>query len=81
MTTETAPSGMLLHGMQAIADFLGVQRRIAYYMAETDQIPTFKMGRTICANRASLTAAVRAREAQAIHKGKDKAEPAAEAPK
>jgi len=69
MTTESAPPGMLLHGMQAIADFLGVARRVAYYMAETGQIPTFKIGRTVCANRDSLSAAIRAYEAKSPHKG------------
>ena len=65
MTTETTSAGTILHGMKAIADFLGVNRRVAYHWAEARQIPTFKMGRSVCAMKASLTAAIRDREAAA----------------
>ncbi len=59
-------SGMLLHGMQAIADFLGVSRRVAYHMAGAKQIPTFKMGATVCADRALLAGYMQARAAAAL---------------
>ena len=55
-----APNGPpdLLYGMQAIADFLGTKRSVAYHLAATKRIPTFKMGRTVCARRSKILAAL-----------------------
>ena len=52
--------------MQEIADFLGMRRRQAQHWIDTDQIPHFRIGRSICGNRASITAAMLAREAEAM---------------
>jgi hypothetical protein len=43
----------LLHGYQAIADHLGLSRRQAEHMA-ANGLPTFKVGRTVCARRSAL---------------------------
>ena len=52
----------LLYGMRAIADFLGTKRSVAYHLAATKRIPTFKMGRTVCARRSKILAALDALE-------------------
>ncbi|HZH10569.1 MAG TPA: DNA-binding protein [Microvirga sp.] len=44
----------LLHGMEAIAAFLGIKKRQAQHWADTTDMPTFKIGRTVCARRSSL---------------------------
>jgi excisionase family DNA binding protein len=58
--TDTSPNGTadLLYGMQAIADFLGVKRSVAYHLAAAHRIPTFKVGRTVCARRSRILAAL-----------------------
>jgi hypothetical protein len=48
----------LLYGMQAIADFLRVKRSVAYHLAATDKIPTFELGKTVCARRSKILAAL-----------------------
>ena len=45
-----------LFGIKAIADHGGMTERQASYRAELGQLPTFKMGRTLCASRAALDA-------------------------
>ena len=52
----------LLYGMQAIAVFLGIKRSVAYHLAATHRIPTFKVGRTVCARRSKILAALDALE-------------------
>jgi hypothetical protein len=59
-TPNGAPE--LLYGMQAIAEFLGIKRSVAYHLAATKRIPTFKMGRTVCARRSKILAALDALE-------------------
>ncbi len=68
MTTENPPSGMLLYGVQAIADFLGVRKRQALGLIERGHLPHYHVGKIVCANRATVTAWLRDREAQALHK-------------
>jgi len=48
----------LLYGAQAIADFLGVKLRSAQHLIETNRIPYFKIGKTVCARRSKLLAAI-----------------------
>jgi len=55
----------LLYGMQAIADFLGIKRSVAYHLAATQRIPTFKIGKTVCARRLKILAALDALDAGA----------------
>jgi excisionase family DNA binding protein len=55
----------LLYGADAIAAFLGVTRPTVYHLAETKRIPFFKIGKTVCARRATLIAALKALEHEA----------------
>lgn len=56
--------GDVLSGMKAIADALGVPKRQAYHWSYTAGLPTFRIGRTVCARRASLLAWLAKQEAQ-----------------
>lgn len=44
----------LLYGVEAIADHLGIRKRQALYLKEKGTIPTFNVGKTICAKRSDL---------------------------
>ncbi len=46
----------LLYGASAIARFLGVLPRQARHLIFSGRIPTFKIGRNVCARKSSLTA-------------------------
>ncbi len=47
----------LIHGVEAIASFLAVRKRTAQHWIETqDDLPVFRVGRSICARRADLNA-------------------------
>jgi len=54
----------LLYGVEDIAGFLGVTKRAAYHLVERKRIPFFKIGRTLCARRSSLLAAMDRMEEQ-----------------
>lgn len=56
----------LLHGMQAVADFLKVKRRTAYHMAYFEGMPTFKLAGKVCARRETLDGWLRDREAASL---------------
>lgn len=45
----------LLRGYQAIGQHLGMSARQAKHQAKLGTIPTFKMGRIVCARRSSLS--------------------------
>ncbi len=63
MTNHEAPD--LLYGLEAIASHLGMSARQARHRALTGLIPTFKMERTVCARRSTLTAWLAEQEAKA----------------
>jgi hypothetical protein len=44
----------LLTGADAIAAFMGVKPRRIYHLAETQRLPVFRMGSTLCARRSTL---------------------------
>lgn len=47
----------LLSGYEAIGDFLGMTKRQAEHLRENDPtLPTFKLGRKVCALRSKLEA-------------------------
>ena len=46
----------LLYGLEAIASYLRMTHRQAKHRALQGQIPTFKIGRNVCARRAGLNA-------------------------
>jgi hypothetical protein len=55
----------LLYGVPKIAAFLGLTQKATYHLAASRRIPTFKIGATVCARRASLVAALERLEDQA----------------
>jgi hypothetical protein len=57
--------GDLLYGVPSIAAFLGVRTRQASHRIASGSIPTFKIGKSICARRSSLAAWLRAQETPA----------------
>jgi excisionase family DNA binding protein len=56
--THTQDALDLLYGVPKIAAYLGLTKRATYHLVETRRIPTFKIGATVCARRASLIAAL-----------------------
>jgi excisionase family DNA binding protein len=56
----------LLYGAPAIADYLGLSDDAVYHLARQKRIPTFKMGRTVCARRSTLVRAIAELEAEAV---------------
>ena len=48
------PKADTIYGIEAIADHVGMTVRQAKYRADIGQMPSFKMGRTVCASRAAL---------------------------
>ncbi|WP_322965669.1 hypothetical protein [Sphingomonas fuzhouensis] len=55
----------LLYGMDAVAAHLAITKRQALHLHEKGEIPTFKMGRTVCARRSTLAKHFAAQEAAA----------------
>jgi excisionase family DNA binding protein len=58
MSDAAADAPDLLYGADAIASFLGVTRPTVYHLNETRRIPFFKVGKTTCARRSTLLAAL-----------------------
>ena len=52
MTDETRPD--LLHGLQAIADETGLSYDQTHHAVRRGDIPTFRMGRIVCARRSAI---------------------------
>jgi excisionase family DNA binding protein len=50
------PNAGLLYGAKAIADYLGVKRRQAEHLIETNRIPFFRIGRTVASKRSLVDA-------------------------
>lgn len=46
----------VLYGAAQIARALGLRPRVVYHRAAAGQLPTFKIGATLCAKRSSLAA-------------------------
>lgn len=44
----------ILHGANAIADFLGLGRRVIYHLVSKGLMPTFRLGETVCARKSTL---------------------------
>ena len=59
------PETDLLYGLAAIGSAIGVTDRQAEHLVATGQIPTFKLGRTVCARRSTLAKHFAAQEAAA----------------
>ena len=55
----------LLHGIKRIAAFLEIGPRQAQYLHDKGEIPTFKIGKIVCARKSGLNAHFAAIEAEA----------------
>lgn len=44
----------LIHGVKRIGQFLELSPRQVQYLHETDRIPTFKIGKIVCARKSAL---------------------------
>jgi hypothetical protein len=55
-----------MEGIEAIADHIGKPKRKAYYLAETGQIPAFKLAGKWHMRRSTYAAHIARLEAQAI---------------
>ncbi|GEL42258.1 hypothetical protein MEX01_28490 [Methylorubrum extorquens] len=64
MTSATSLND-LLHGVPAIAAEMRLSPRQIYHLAEKHGLPTFKIGRTVCARRSTLSVWLAEREAAA----------------
>ncbi len=56
MADETEGKGDLLYGAAAIGEYLGISERQARHRVDTGEIPTFRIGKTICSRRSTLDA-------------------------
>lgn len=45
----------LIEGVAAIAEHLGMKRRRVQYLHESGQMPTFLLGKVVCARRSTLS--------------------------
>lgn len=66
MPTTDKPD--MLYGLSEIAEHLGITRGQAKHRAATAQIPTFKMGQTVCALRSEIDKHLRAAALAAQHR-------------
>jgi len=55
----------LLHGVNAIAAHLSMTAKQIYHLHGNGQLPTFKIGKTVCARRSTLANHFAAQEAAA----------------
>jgi len=62
-TRETSTD--LLYGLVAIGKAIGLGARQVQHLHDKGDLPTFKMGRTVCARRSTLAAHFAAQEAAA----------------
>ena len=64
MTDTENQKADLLYGAPAIASYLGLTQDAVYHLARLKRLPTFRMGRTICARRSTLAAKIAELEAK-----------------
>lgn len=57
----------LLTGADAIAAFMGLKARRVYHLAETQRLPVFRLGATLCARRSTLLKWIAEMENQAMN--------------
>lgn len=62
-TEDTAAD--LLYGLEAIGKAIGLGARQVQHLHDKGDLPTFKMGRTVCARRSTLASHFAAQEAAA----------------
>lgn len=59
------PQTDLLYGLVAIGNAIGLGARQVQHLHDKGELPTFKMGRTVCARRSTLAKHFAAQEAAA----------------
>ena len=57
----------LLTGADAIAAFMGIKVRRVYHLAETQRLPVFRLGATLCARKSTLLSWIESMENQAMN--------------
>lgn len=72
MTTELD----LLTGAEAIAAFMGLKPRRVYHLAETQKLPVFRLGATLCARKSTLLAWIERMEGAAVKRESSPLSPA-----
>lgn len=55
----------LLYGAESIADFLQLSKTVVYHLVAGKSMPTFKMGKKVCARRTTLLGWLADKEATA----------------
>lgn len=60
----------LLSGVAAIGEYLNIVPRRVYHLAAEHGLPTFKIGKTLCARKVSLDSWVRSKEAASLAKAR-----------
>lgn len=63
--TDASNSAGLLHGLAEIARYLSMRPRTAKHHHEAGSLPTFRIGRGVCARKATLDRWLADREAAA----------------
>lgn len=61
----------LLYGLEAIGKAIGLGARQVQHLHDKGDLPTFKMGRTVCARRSTLAKHFAAQEAAAMSAARD----------
>jgi excisionase family DNA binding protein len=64
--TDMTEQADLLYGVPKIAEFLGLTPKAVYHLVASKRLPSFKIGATVCARRASLLALLAQLEQQSI---------------
>lgn len=57
-----ALSDDILHGADAIAVYLGIERRAVYHAVAKGYLPSFRIGETVCARKTTLVKWIVAQE-------------------
>lgn len=68
----------ILWRVKRIAAFLDLPEKAAQHRIDKGEIPTFRMGGTICARRSTLLAWIAAQEARSAHRPRGDREPEGE---
>lgn len=66
-TAEPCPlADDMIRGADAIADWMGLNRRQIYHLAATSRLPVFKMGSILCARKSRLMDWIKEQEERSI---------------
>lgn len=56
----------LLSGADSIAAFMGIKARRVYHLVETQRLPVFRLGATLCARKSTLLQWIEQMESEAL---------------